>query len=68
MELHEAVRLVSSAPARAVGLYDRGSLTPGLRADMVRVRMVKGVAMAHTVWCARTFLPAHPVASACCIQ
>lgn len=52
MELPEAVRLVSSAPAQAVGLNDRGSLTPGLRADMVRVRMVKGVAMAHTVWCA----------------
>jgi len=52
MELPEAVRLVSSAPAMAVGLNDRGSLTPGLRADMVRVRMIKGVAMAHTVWCA----------------
>jgi alpha-D-ribose 1-methylphosphonate 5-triphosphate diphosphatase len=52
MELHEAVRLVSFAPAQAVGLYDRGSLTPGLRADMVRVHMVRGVAMARTVWCA----------------
>lgn len=68
MELHEAVRLVSSAPAMAVGLNDRGSLTPGLRADMVRVRMVKGVAMARTVWRAPTYLPVHPVASACCIQ
>lgn len=52
MELPGAVRLVSSAVANAVGLYDRGSLTPGLRADMIRVRMVKGVAMVHTVWCA----------------
>lgn len=36
--LHEALATVTSRPARAAGLADRGRLAPGLRADLVRVR------------------------------
>jgi alpha-D-ribose 1-methylphosphonate 5-triphosphate diphosphatase len=36
--LTEGVKLVSGNPARAVGLDDRGEITVGKRADLVRVR------------------------------
>jgi alpha-D-ribose 1-methylphosphonate 5-triphosphate diphosphatase len=36
--LEDAWRLVSEAPARAVGLTDRGRIAPGLRADLILVR------------------------------
>ncbi len=36
----QAVATVSSNPARAVGMNDRGALSPGLRADLVQVRLV----------------------------
>jgi len=39
--LPEAVAMVSRAPARAAGLDDRGSLEPGLRADLVQVRITQ---------------------------
>jgi len=39
MTLPDAIRLVSKAPAEAVGLDDRGALEPGRRADFVRVRL-----------------------------
>ncbi len=35
LTLEEAVRKMSSMPAQRVGLYDRGLLLPGLKADMV---------------------------------
>ena len=38
--LPQAVATVSSAPAKAVGMSDRGSLKVGLRADIIRVRVV----------------------------
>jgi alpha-D-ribose 1-methylphosphonate 5-triphosphate diphosphatase len=37
-DLPGAVRLVTSGPARAAGLHDRGALAPGARADVVLVR------------------------------
>ncbi|ANC30463.1 Alpha-D-ribose 1-methylphosphonate 5-triphosphate diphosphatase [Isoptericola dokdonensis DS-3] len=37
-DLPGAVRLVTSGPARAAGLHDRGALVPGARADVVLVR------------------------------
>jgi len=40
--LHEAVAMVTARPAAAVGLVDRGRLAPGLRADLVRVRPIRG--------------------------
>lgn len=38
MPLHAAVRLISSNPARALGLHDRGSIEAGKRADLVLVQ------------------------------
>lgn len=38
--LPEAVAMVSTNPARATGLQDRGALREGLRADLIRVRLV----------------------------
>ncbi|MBU2288268.1 MAG: amidohydrolase family protein, partial [Gammaproteobacteria bacterium] len=39
--LPQAIATVSHAPARAAGLDDRGAIVPGLRADLVRVRMTE---------------------------
>ena len=39
-DLPRAVGLVTSGPARAAGLTDRGALVPGARADIVLVRTV----------------------------
>lgn len=38
-DLPAAVATATSTPAEAVGLHDRGSLTPGKRADLLRVRL-----------------------------
>jgi alpha-D-ribose 1-methylphosphonate 5-triphosphate diphosphatase len=37
----EAVAMVTRNPARATGLEDRGALEPGLRADLIQVRLVE---------------------------
>ncbi len=50
ISLPQAVRLVSRAPAEAVGLEDRGAIRPGLRADLVRVRAGGGVPVVRSVW------------------
>ena len=41
LTLPQAVATVSLNPARAVGLTDRGALQPGLRGDLIRVRVVE---------------------------
>lgn len=41
-ELPEAIAVVTSGPAKAAGLTDRGVLAEGLRADMVRVSWQTG--------------------------
>jgi alpha-D-ribose 1-methylphosphonate 5-triphosphate diphosphatase len=33
---------VSTNPARALGLEDRGQIAPGLRADLVQVHLING--------------------------
>ncbi|WP_275560035.1 amidohydrolase family protein [Streptomyces sp. 5-6(2022)] len=38
IRLEDAVKLISSNPAKAVGLDDRGEITVGRRGDLVRVR------------------------------
>lgn len=50
MPLPDAVSLVSSHPADAVGLSDRGRIAEGLRADLVRVRHLEGVPVVRNVW------------------
>lgn len=46
----EALATVSRNPARAVGLEDRGEIAPGLRADLVQVRMVGSQPVVRAVW------------------
>lgn len=41
--LSKAMNTVSWAPAQAVGLFDRGGIKPGLRADFVRVAVHPGM-------------------------
>lgn len=48
--LHDAINMVSLAPARMIGLDDRGSIEAGKRADLVRVRVSHGIPIATTVW------------------
>lgn len=50
MGLPRAIALVTSTPARTVGLADRGRIAPGLRADLVRVRHAGGVPVVKSVW------------------
>ncbi|KGF69697.1 phosphonate metabolism protein PhnM [Hoeflea sp. BAL378] len=50
LDLASAIRLVTATPAKTVGLDDRGSLTPGKRADLVRVRRDTGVPIVRSVW------------------
>lgn len=50
MPLNAAIRLVTDAPARAVGLHDRGRIALGLRGDLVRVRHATGVPVVRSVW------------------
>lgn len=52
MPLPKAVALVSSTPARIVGLRDRGSLSEGLRADLVQVKLDEGRPLVRSVWSA----------------
>jgi alpha-D-ribose 1-methylphosphonate 5-triphosphate diphosphatase len=39
LDLPAAIRMVPLNPARAVGLHDRGAITPGLAADLAIVRL-----------------------------
>ncbi len=48
--LPDAVAKVSRNPAVAVGLTDRGEISPGKRADLLRVRLVETMPMARQVW------------------
>jgi alpha-D-ribose 1-methylphosphonate 5-triphosphate diphosphatase len=45
-----AMATVSTAPAHAAGLLDRGQLAEGMRADLVRFRTTLGVPVLHGVW------------------
>ena len=48
--LPRAVATVAQAPAAAAGLADRGRLEPGLRADLVQVRLIEGHPVVRRVW------------------
>ena len=41
LSLSQAVALVTRNPAACIGLYDRGQIAQGLRADLIQVRMVE---------------------------
>ena len=51
LTLPRALATVSATPARRVGLEDRGAIAPGLRADLVRVRVHGDVVAVRGVWC-----------------
>lgn len=48
--LPEAVAMISDHPARMAGLPDRGRLQPGLRADLVRLRLLGTLPIVRQVW------------------
>jgi alpha-D-ribose 1-methylphosphonate 5-triphosphate diphosphatase len=50
LSLPAAVATITANPARALGLTDRGSLAPGLRADLVRVRAFGAMPVVQAVW------------------
>lgn len=49
-DLPAAVRMVTSVPARACGLDDRGEILPGLRADLIRVHLVDDFPVVRAAW------------------
>ena len=46
----QAVATVSLNPSRALGLSDRGEIAPGLRADLVQVRLAGDQPVVRAVW------------------
>jgi alpha-D-ribose 1-methylphosphonate 5-triphosphate diphosphatase len=48
--LPAAIRTVTLNPARATGLNDRGAIEPGLRADLVRIRMAGDLPVVREVY------------------
>lgn len=50
--LSQAVALVTSAPARAAELQDRGEIALGQRADLLRIRRQGGLPLVRGVWTA----------------
>jgi alpha-D-ribose 1-methylphosphonate 5-triphosphate diphosphatase len=48
--LPQAVTFVTDRPARLAGLFDRGRLEAGQRADLVRVRLHDGLPVVRQVW------------------
>jgi alpha-D-ribose 1-methylphosphonate 5-triphosphate diphosphatase len=49
-DLPHAIRLITANPAAMVGLADRGRLAPGLRADIIRVRLHDTLPVVRAVW------------------
>ena len=50
VKLPHAIAMVSEAPSRLLGFADRGRVAPGLRADLVRVRLHEGQPVVRQVW------------------
>jgi alpha-D-ribose 1-methylphosphonate 5-triphosphate diphosphatase len=49
-DVSRGIGTVTANPAESAGLSDRGKLVPGLRADLVRVRRIDGVALLRGTW------------------
>ena len=49
-DIARGIATVTSAPAAAAALADRGRIAPGLRADMVRFRMIEGSPVTAGSW------------------
>ena len=50
LALPDAIRTVTATPAACVGLNDRGALTPGRRADLLRVRLDGDLPIIEAAW------------------
>ncbi|GLS34939.1 hypothetical protein GCM10010869_05270 [Mesorhizobium tianshanense] len=50
--LHDAIAMVTARPADALRFTDRGRISPGLRADLLRVKLVDGVPVIRGIWVA----------------
>jgi alpha-D-ribose 1-methylphosphonate 5-triphosphate diphosphatase len=50
IDLASAVRTVTKTPADAVGLFDRGEIALGKRADFIRVHVVGDLPVVRSVW------------------
>jgi alpha-D-ribose 1-methylphosphonate 5-triphosphate diphosphatase len=50
ISLPDAIAMVTDQPARMVDLTDRGRLEPGLRADLVRLRLLDTLPVVRQVW------------------
>jgi alpha-D-ribose 1-methylphosphonate 5-triphosphate diphosphatase len=50
IDLPQAVALITSGPADIANLADRGRIKPGLRADLVQVRLFNGTPVIRAVW------------------
>lgn len=50
-DLPKAIATVTSTPAQAVQLTDRGRIACGLHADLVRITRVQGTPVVRGVWC-----------------
>ncbi len=49
-DLPRGIATVTAAPARAVGLRDRGRIEEGARADLIRIRRIEGSPIVRGVW------------------
>ncbi|MYZ46536.1 alpha-D-ribose 1-methylphosphonate 5-triphosphate diphosphatase [Propylenella binzhouense] len=52
LDLPRTVAMASASPARLLGFSDRGRIAPGLRADLLRVRLAGGVPVIRNIWVA----------------
>ena len=50
-DLPAAIRTVSKTPAEVIGLTDRGEISVGKRADLIRVRQAGRAMAVCSVWC-----------------
>jgi alpha-D-ribose 1-methylphosphonate 5-triphosphate diphosphatase len=49
-DMARGLATVSAAPAKAVGLVDRGRIVQGLRADLVRIGLIDGLPITRGLW------------------
>lgn len=49
-DLPKYAQMVTSTPAAAVGLDDRGEITPGKRGDVIRVKRFEGIPIMKSMW------------------
>lgn len=52
LDLSRTVAMITARPARVLGFTDRGRIAPGLRADLLRVRLVEEIPVIRNAWIA----------------